>query len=292
MRGLKPEVYAKKALLIGCGDLGLETARQLHAEGFEIHAARRSIDQLPDHIDGNALKKIKLDVTDLKSLKVIAPINWDIVVITLTARGEEAYWQTYVEGISNLLETLKQSQDKACLILFASSTSVYSQNNGEWVDEQSVVEPAGYSGRTMLEAERLLRESEFVTSCVRFSGIYGNKRGGHLLQVLQSGRICPKQPVRYSNRIHLIDCAAVFVHLVKQYKENQTLRPVYLGCDGNAPTLREVMEWLANQHNIDLDTLIEDYKPDRGGNKRCKSCYLEQEGFEYKYKNYKEGYKH
>lgn len=271
----------KQALIIGCGDLGLRCARRLADDGWSVTGARRDTSTLPDWID-----PLLLDVTYPETLASIAESNWDLVIITLTTRGEEGYQRVYVEGVNNILSVLSGEP----LVLFASSTSVYSQSDGSEVDENSPAMPAGFAGKSILEAESLLVKSTFNTCSIRLTGLYGGGRSNHLLKALRSGQICPAEPSKYSNRIHIDDAARLMVHLANQYFTGKKLESVYLAADGNPAPLREIMEWLASENDIDIDSLEETYIARRGGNRRCSNQRVLNSGYEFLYPHYTRGY--
>lgn len=280
----------KRVLFIGCGDLGIRTAQTLGARGYHVAGARRNPASLPATIE-----KFTLDVTDPQSFSQFDATQWDAIIVSLTARGEAAYQAVYVGGMINLLQSVSSMQG-APLVLFVSSTSVYHQDDGAVVDEMSPTLPLGYSGRTMLEVEALLAASDLPHTSVRFSGIYGvsdsssGLRGGHLHQVLREGRIAPQTPERFSNRIHIDDCVGVLDFLLQRYFSGKELSPVYLGSDGQPAALAEVMHWLAHQTGIDTGSLIEDYRPARGGNKRCIGKLLLEQGYQFCVRDYRQGY--
>lgn len=277
---MSKQALPKKALIIGCGDLGRRCGLLLASSGYEVYGAKRTND-LPD-----AITHLPLDVTDANHMNAVAETTWDAVLITLTARGEDNYQRVYVQGVKNVLAALNNTP----LVIFASSASVYSQNDGSVVDECSETVPTGFSGKTMLAAEALLADSVCPSVSVRFSGIYGSGGSNHLLTQLRAGHICPKEPVRYSNRIHIDDAARFMAHLLSMYEQGESVQPVYLGSDGNPPTLREVMEWLAEQERIDVTSLVEDYLPKRGGNRRYSNHRLKQTGFTLQYPDFRQGY--
>lgn len=275
----------QRILWVGCGGLGKAASPVLFAQGHQVTAAQRSAADLP-----NDMTQLTVDVTQLESLSPLALGNWDIVIITLTAPpGASSYQAIYVDGLRNVLSVI-QSRGRQPLVLFASSTSVYAHNDGCWVDELSDTQPTGYSGLTMLAAEAILAAANLPSCAIRFSGIYGPQRHNHLLQVLEQGRICPVRPEKYSNRIHVDDCVAVLVHLIDRYARGETLESVYLASDGHPAPLREVMEWLAEDRGIALPGLIDDYRPTRGGNKRCRATRLCNEGFTPLFANFRHGF--
>ena len=66
-------------------------------------------------------------------------------------------------------------------LVYASSTGVYGQTDGEWVDEESPTCPRHESGKVCLEAEERIRawaSARASTSAVvlRFAGLYGPGR--------------------------------------------------------------------------------------------------------------------
>ena len=274
-----------RVLWLGYGALARTSQEHLQAASYQLTAARRSRAALPAQLPG-----IAMDVTRPDTLAPLASQHWDAVVVTLTAASNEvAYRSVYVDGLANVLEMLERNEQPP-LIVFASSTSVYGQRDGSLVDEHSDTLPNSFSGRCLLQAERLLAESKLDACTLRFSGIYGGQRNNHLLEVLRHGRICPAMPLNYSNRIHVEDCARVILHVLDRYRSGHALAPVYLACDNNPAPLRDVMLWLAARHKIATAGLVEDYLPSRGGNKRCSAGRLQAEGFCARYADYREGF--
>ncbi|MDA8694063.1 sugar nucleotide-binding protein [Pseudomonadales bacterium] len=279
---------SNKILMVGCGDLGIATAERLQASGYQVVGARRSIGKLPSSLPG-----IAIDITQPETLTTLAQQDWHAVIITLTADSfnREAYQATYVDGLNNVLNSLAGCA-KAPLVLFASSTSIYHQNDGSIVDECSETIPSSFSGQAMLQAEQLLNDYNGESCALRFGGIYG--RGlGRLAQRLTEGYICPREPVLYSNRIHFEDCSRALVHLVGLYQAAEPtsiLAPCYLAVDNQPALLRDVMEWLAVQQGIQVETLQDSEAPIRGGNKRCNNATLLETGFVLQYPDYRAGF--
>lgn len=276
---------SNKILMVGCGDLGIATAKRLQACGYDVVGARRSIDKLPADLPG-----IAVDITRPATLAALTQHNWHAVIITLTADNftHEAYQATYVDGLKNVLTCLECLENNP-LVLFASSTSIYHQNDGSVVDEGSETQPTSFSGQAMLRAEQLLADYPAESCALRFGGIYG--RGlGRLAERLTEGYICPREPVLYSNRIHFEDCSRAFVHLVDLYQREGALAPNYLAVDSQPTLLREVMEWLAVKQGLKVEDLHDSEAPVRGCNKQCNNAALLNTGFELQYPDYRSGF--
>ena len=110
-----------KVLLAGCGELGIQTAGLLQADHYEVVGARRTIQSLP-----KSIAALSIDITEPASLAVLSE-QWDAVIITLTADSftVDAYRRTYIEGLHNVLQSLRRplsDQAVSPLVLFASST--------------------------------------------------------------------------------------------------------------------------------------------------------------------------
>ncbi|MFT4997541.1 MAG: nucleoside-diphosphate-sugar epimerase [Chitinophagales bacterium] len=273
----------KKLLLVGCGDIATQLGHRMLAHGYAITAIRRNIALLPAEFEG-----ISADVTKPESLSTLAKMDFDAVVITLTpsARSEEGYMQSYYQGTKNILAALQHNSN--ALLLFASSTSVYHQADGSWVDETSPTNPEGYSGQVMLKTEKLLVDSKNSSINVRFGGIYRTGQEVFLNQV-RAGAVAPPQEY-YSNRIHSNDCAGVLEHLIMCYESGQSLAECYMAVDCEPAPLAEVVAWLRDQL---ADGAIKDGDElkRRAGSKRCSNRRLLELGYKFKYPSYREGYR-
>lgn len=269
----------------GCGDLATGAADILHQAGHQCYGIRRTPEKLPDFIQG-----IKADLSDSAQLPAL-PDSLDYLVITLTPGefSEQAYQRAYVGSVNNLLQSLKQQQRTPRRIFFASSTSVYHQRDGQWVDEASATEPQSFSGKAMLTAESLLQQSPFPATSIRFSGIYGPGRE-RMIRWAQAGASAPAEPVHFSNRIHRDDCVGVLVHLINQDLADEPLQERYLASDQQPSTFAEVLDWLREQLQVDADPAAEQAKRIRTGSKRCNSQMLQDSGYHFIYPDFRQGY--
>lgn len=267
----------KRILIAGCGDVGSRTAALLAQQGHTVYGLRRTINQLPQCIQG-----IAADLSDIETLKDLPQVDIVIYSAAATERGEQGYRKAYVDGVSNLQKNLPVDPE---LFLFTSSTGVYGQSQNEVVDEQSVCQPTAMTGQIMREAE--LNVLKKPNSCVvRFSGIYGPGRE-RMIRMVKEGSTAPSEPVMYSNRIHSDDCAGVLAFLVGQHVQGTELEKVYLASDLEPTPIHEVMNWIADQLNVEVS-------PDqraRRSSKRCDSSQLRELGYRFKYPTYKEGYR-
>src|SRR5262249_35295810 len=141
----------------------------------------------------------------------------DVVVYAASPAGrDDAFYRTaYVEGLRNLLAALTARGQKPRRTIFVSSTAVYGQTRGEWVDETSPTQPTHSWGKRLLEAEALLRESGLSGVVLRLGGIYGPRRTRLVDEVRQGRAAVARGGPRYTNRIHREDCVGALDHLIE-----------------------------------------------------------------------------
>lgn len=283
-----------RILIAGCGDIGSTLGLALHTAGHEVWGLKRHPGDLPP-----AIQPLAADLTDPATLTALPP-RLDYVVYSAAAAGfsEAQYQAAYVTGVRNLLDALRQTGQQPKRLLFTSSTSVYAQRQGEWVDEDSPAAAEHFAGRCIRAGERLLEDSPWPAVAVRFGGIYGPGRTRLIESVREGSAVRPAGPPIYTNRIHRDDCARVLEHLIRLPDP----APLYIAVDDDPAPLNEVLSWLAAQLGAPEPPVVNQTprKPgaDSGGDaalrlrasKRCRNARLRASGFAFRYPSYREGY--
>ena len=271
-------------LIAGCGDVGSRLARQMLAANWTVYGLRRDISRLPAGVMPIA--------ADLH--RDGCPPAWpqgelDYLVYCLAASdsGEAGYRAAYVDGLRHVLHWLSEHGQRPKRVLFVSSTRVYGQATGEWVDETSATEPSGFSGRIMLEAEQLLLNCGLPASVVRLTGIYGPGRQWLLNQVRQGYRVVSEPPL-YGNRIHADDAAGLLALLLQADVRGQVLQDCYIGVDDEPAALHEVVAWLREQ--LAVTEWSAESTVRRAGSKRCRNARARALGWVPQYLSYRQGY--
>jgi len=273
-----------RILIAGCGAVGTLLGRLLAADGHFVWGLRRSAGALPP-----PLQPLRGDLADPKSLRAL-PEGIDYVFYTAAAGrfDEAAYQAAYVDGVSNLIGALQAQGQRPVRLFFTSSTGVYGQAQGEWVDEGSPTEPPGFSGHCLLRGERLLHEGPFPATVVRLAGLYGPEPG-RLVEIVRQGRaVCPSGAPRYTNRIHRDDAAATLRHLMAL----PSPPALCIGVDNEPADLATVYRWLAARLGVTEPPTggPEEGLRAQGGNKRCRNQRLLATGFTLRYPTFREGY--
>ena len=272
-----------RILIAGCGYVGSALGGLLDSEGHTVFGARRNPRALPPSI-----QPVALDLSSSISEGDLPP-NLDFVFYTTSAGSssssspEDAYRSAYVEGPRNLLSALELQNVRR--VLFTSSTGVYGQRNGEWVDEGSPTEPESFSGKTLLEGERVFLDGPFPAVVLRLGGIYGPGRERSIRRALQAE--FEEGPPLYSNRIHRDDCSGALRHLMLFEEPEQ----VYLGVDDEPTDQQTVSEWLEGRLTPDASRSEErSGTPRRRTNKRCSNARLVDSGYQFLYPTFREGF--
>jgi nucleoside-diphosphate-sugar epimerase len=275
-----------KVLIAGCGYVGAVLGRALAEESHGVWGLRRRPLSLPEGV-----VPVVADLGLAPSLRDLPP-DLDYVFYMASPGGsDDALYRTaYVLGLSNLLDALHRQGQRPARVFFVSSTSVYAQRRGEWVDEASPTEPVRFSGLRLLEAERVLFESPFAGTVVRFAGIYGPRRA-RLIENVRSGRaVWRKSPPQWTNRIHRDDCAGALAHLMQLEQPEE----IYLGVDCEPAEESDVLRWLAGALGAPPPRAVRAKDPAlraRRDNKRCRNDRLRASGYTFLYPTYREGYR-
>lgn len=195
-----------RVIICGCGFVGQAAAAAFTAAGWQVTGTSLS------GTDG----MLACDLGDIHSVQALAAHATrtgqpDLLVhCAASGRGRaDAYQRVYVDGSIHLRDAFP-----GVPILFTSSTSVYGQTDGSWVDEASPTSPDRETSRLLLAAEQVVREAGGIVA--RLSGIYGPGRSVILQKFLTGQATIEEDGRRIINQIHRDDVASAIVHLAQQ----------------------------------------------------------------------------
>lgn len=268
-------------LIAGCGDLGGAVADLLNQQGFAVTGVRHRQHSVPAGV-----RLIQADVTDAASLEQLATVRPKILIycVAADAQTDESYKAHYVDGLRNVLEVLVPLNTLRH-VFFVSSTRVYGQVTGDWLDENSPAQPSDFGGLRLREAESLLHALNIRHTVLRLSGIYGPGRT-RLIQLARNPQTWPAKN-SWTNRIHRDDAAAFIAHCVLKAEQGESLESLYLVTDSQPVSQHEVLRWLAARQGVDLDAM---QLPPVEGGKRLSNRRLLESGFRLRYPDYQAGY--
>jgi nucleoside-diphosphate-sugar epimerase len=150
----------------------------------------------------------------------------------------------YVDGLQNVLDRLSPLVTR---LVYASSTGVFGQTGGEWVDETSATCPLHESGQVCLEAEGRIeawgqaRSPVVATVILRYAGLYGP---GRIVRraALERGEAITGDPEKFLNMIHIDDAAGAALAALRAPQAE----PMYVVSDDRPVTRLEYYSRMAS----------------------------------------------
>lgn len=222
-------------LIIGCGYLGRRVAALWQGQGQRVFATTRRAEGAAS-LQALGFEPIVCDVLDPRSLRALPRARTVVLAVGLDRSSGCSMRDVYVGGLGNVLDVLPTPER----FIHVSSSSVYGQTDGEWIDEFSSTQPQEESGQIVLEAEQLLLSRLPQAILLRFSGIYGP---GRLLRQksIAAGEPILGDPDKWLNLIQVDDGARA----VTAAEEHGTAGAVYNVCDDEPVRRRDFYEELA-----------------------------------------------
>ena len=264
-------------LIVGCGYLGGRVADIWMAQGHVVYALTRS----PTRADELALRGVKPiigDLSELNSLPDLPAVQTLLFAVGYDASSGQTRQQVQLGGLQNVVARLSDAKQ----LVYISSSSVYSQSAGEWVDETSECQPVQPGGIACLEAERWLLSSVAHSQTIaqanvlRLSGIYGPDRLLSRVDSLHAGNALSGSGHEWLNLIHVDDAAAAVIACELRGSPGQT----YLVSDDQPISRAEYYALLASLVAAPPPRFDPTNSPSRGSgglNKRCCNKRLHDE---------------
>lgn len=220
---------ATSKLIIGCGYLGSRVATRWVEAGDEVYALTRSESRAGEFKQSGIIPVIG-DVTRPETLKGLPAAETVLYAVGFDRSAGHEMREVYVAGLVHVLGTLSPSTRR---FIYISTTGVYGQADGQWVDENSPCEPVTEGGRVCLEAEGRLQGADvsFQRTILRLAGIYGPGRIPRVA-ALRAGEPIAAPQRGFMNLIHVDDAASVVLKA-----EQNSPSDLYTVSDGN-PVIR------------------------------------------------------
>lgn len=286
-----------RKLVIGCGYLGERVAQRWLNSGHETWALTRSEFHAARLAD-TGISPVIGDVLDPDSLKKLPPAETVLYAVGFDRTSKSSKRVIYVDGLRNVLEQIRGTCQQ---LVYVSSTSVYGQDSGEFVDEFSDISPIEENGCICRDAEAVVWENfrrsnrntsgcEFVV--LRLAGIYGPSRMLAREQQLREGRPPTGNPDGWLNLIDVEDAVQAVLAAKARGKPGET----YLVCDDRPIRRRDYYMALAQQLNLDpprFEEFASDAPERKRLNKRCVNRRMREElGVELRSPTIIEGLRH
>lgn len=226
-------------LIVGCGYVGKRLAKYWQSLGDDnVFVTTRSASRAHE-FERAGFKPIVYDVTEENQVK-LPTVETLVFAVGFDRTTGHSVEEVYVEGLRRLLDANPQVQR----FIYISSTGVYGQTDGGWVDEKSECNPKRDGGKACLAAELLLESHETFgakTVILRMAGIYGPDRLP-MAAVLQRGEPLKVAADAHLNLIHVDD----IVRVIAACEEISTPEKFCVS-DGQPVLRRDFYEYLARE---------------------------------------------
>ena len=269
-------------LIIGCGYLGRRVATLWRSHG--VHATTRRTDEAAV-LRAQGCEPLICDVLDRETLTQLPAADTVLYAIGFDRASGTSMRSVYVDGLANVLANLPPPKR----FIYISSSSVYGQTDGGWVDEDARTEPQEESGQIVLAAEAALRRTLPSAIILRFSGIYGP---GRLLRrrAIEKGEPIVGDADKWLNLIHVDDG----VRAVLAAEANAVPGRIYNICDDEPVRRRDFYTELARVLGAPPPRFVPPPPlatlPHESANRRIRNARMKEElRVELRYAGYRQG---
>ncbi|PGF15441.1 NAD(P)-dependent oxidoreductase [Natrinema sp. CBA1119] len=286
-----------KVAILGCGHVGIELGRQLAARDHEPIGVRRSADGI-ERIESAGFEGVQADITDRESLAAVPDVDAIVFAASSGGRGAEAAREVYVDGLRTAIEEFGEREHAPERLVYTSSTGVHGDHDGDWVDEETPLEPTTDKTEVLAEAERIALEHPpeygYEGTVARYAGLYGPDR--YRLERYLEGPVTEG----YLNMVHRDDAAGAVRYLLE---EDLARGEVVQVVDDEPASKWAFADWLAGECGVEnppkqtkAERLADDDVSAAGRrriltSKRCSNEKLRDLGYEFAYPTFREGYR-
>lgn len=277
-----------QVLIIGCGYLGRRAGGLWRDAGHAVSVLTRSATRAAEWRQAGLTPYIG-DVLLPDSLAALPAADVLLYAVGYDRSAGADKRQVYVDGLRHTLAAVGRRVGR---VIYISSSSVYGQTDGEWVDETSPTNPGTEGGEICLAAEEVLRsfsDQHARPHCIlRLTGIYGPGRLLAKAETLRQGLALSGSPEAWLNLIHVADAARICVAAA----DHPQPEPLYLVTDDEPVTRGAYYSELARLVEAPPPRFDSAQTPRHGQglNKRCRNRLLKMSlGLKLDYPSIREG---
>ena len=252
-----------KALIIGCGYVGSALAIHWAAEGHELTVTTTSPERVSE-LEKIAAAAVVFDSTNPDGLEALVA-GKDVIVVCVAPKRGRQHQDTYVPTAQALAAVMDDQH-----LIYTSSTSVYSEEEGAWVNESSGLKP---DSESLVQTEKII--GELPHSCIlRLSGIYGPGREIARRTRFFSGKEVAGSGDKLTNHIHRDDIVRAIA-----WAASTRATGIYNVSNDSHPTRAELYGRLCEEQGIPLPRWDSSQPAKRSGDKRISNEKIKSEGF-------------
>ncbi|AHF98746.1 sugar epimerase/dehydratase [Halostagnicola larsenii XH-48] len=286
-----------RVAILGCGYVGCELGGQLAERDHEVIGVRRSEAGL-ETIESLGFEAVRADITDEDDLESIPSVDAIVFAASSGGRGATAARRVYVDGLETAIEAFGSREDPPDRLVYTSSTGVHGDHDGDWVDEETPIDPTTEKTAVLAEAERVALEEPpeygFEGTVARYAGLYGPDR--YRLERYLEGPVT----AGYLNMVHRDDAAGAVRYLLE---EDLSRGEVVQVVDDEPAEKWAFADWLAEAagvadppkrtkaERLEGEALSPAAKRRIRTSKRCSNEKLRNLGYEFVYPTFRSGYR-
>lgn len=265
-----------RLLIAGYGYLGAAVGSTFREAGWEVLGLSRTLGETATGHDSIPL--VCGDLTKPETLQGMGHFDLIIHCASSGRGGPDVYEQVYLGGMRHLAEAFPGTR-----LIFTSSTSVYAQNDGSWVSEESPADPGRDTGKFLRQAEDVALSRGGAVA--RLAGLYGPGRSVLLQRFFSGEAVIEGDGSRFVNQIHRDDAARALLKLATTGAAG-----IFNVCDDHPLPQLEIYQWLSERFQRPLPPPgTTDANRKRGvTNKRVANTKLRGLGWAPRYQSFKD----
>lgn len=220
--------------VVGCGWLGMPTAKKWIQEQRIVHGTTTTLDKVKVLESEGIIAHVLDSNKNNEATQWLSELDYILLNIPPSSLKEE-----YGNFMMKIVKQLKPEAK----IVFISSTSVYA-NNSESVTEKDELEGTRRNSAYLINAEQMLQDfAKDRLTIIRFAGLVGADRNP---AIYMEGRTISggEEPV---NLIHQEDCMGMIDYVINRSIWGE----IFNGSAPNHPTKKEYYTFAAKKLNID-----------------------------------------
>lgn len=263
-----------KIFIIGLGYVGLKVAEFYLRLGAMISATTTTPSRLKE-LEARSIQPYLISPSEFST--VSAYLNdQDLILVSLAPKANETYEETYLKTAINLTTLMNQLKVK-CPLIYLSSTSVYGDHQGKWVDETSEGIDLTFNSAVLKKTEEVI--ANVTQHCIlRLGEIYGPERELKTKIERFGSKPVPGNGESYVNIIHLEDIVQAVFHA-----HRHPLVGTYNLVSDDHPTRQELYVALTKKYHLPSVLWDSNTSSFFRGNKRVSNKKIKESGFNFIY---------
>ena len=218
-------------LIVGCGDIGVRVAHLLQQAGDNVSGLARS-EEGAERLRGFGIAPVLGNLDDSASLADVTIAGKLIFYLAPPPGGGP-----FDSRMRNFCKAIDPKQ-LPCNVVYMSTSGVYGDCGGEWVTEETPINPLTSRAQRRADAEATLQEWGRAHSVpvviLRVTGIYGPGRLP-LARVQQGHPVLREEESPPTNRIHADDLAEVCIKAAEKASDGD----IFNVSDGQPGTMTQ-----------------------------------------------------